>query len=763
MTNENPLQAGSLFIGLVLSLSLLLLQIQTDKPPSPKSADVPDSQFSAYRAEAILRHLLAENRPHPVGTPENRLVKARIIEKLKSYGLQTVVQKTIGCSTRYPGCAWVENVLARIPGRESGSAVLLMAHYDSVPMAPGAGDDGAGVAALLETARTVAAEAPYRNPIMFVFTDAEEMGLLGAEAFFKEHPWAKEAGVALNIEGSGSEGASLLLRTGTNNNWVVDAYRQSVSYRSAVSLSNEIFKRMPNDTDFSVVQRANLPGIDFAFAGERNHYHTPLDTLDNLNLATLQHHGENVLPLTRQLANMNLADQEGGDSVYVALFSKLWLSWPERYSIVLALLSLAPIALAAINLVRAGETTVMQMSIGFSISVLVLLAVIGVDYAGFKAIEWSKGTMVSWPAHLWPLRLCVAAATLTGGLVAILTVGRFVNFWSLLLGGWILWALASLAAAWFAPSASNFLLIPTLASALVILAATTLLMGRQLCRELTVCLGLLIVTPFTLGVFLPLEQSQGYRLILATFIPLGLYMVTLAPLLLTQGTSRHHKALLGGSMALFAIGFFFSVSLPLYSVNRPQHLNIMHIQDRDSGTAHWLLDSPDPLPPRIQELGPFVKPVQPVTPWSRTNHGLVATADVTEAPAPLLHLLSTSTNGGVRELKLKFQSRRGANYAMILIDKGANLQSLTIEGRAQSTRLTQRSVQDYYVIRASGVPEEGFELQLGIGNPERIPCYVIDWTTELPAAASELLDARSPLATPVHQGDQALIFMRTSI
>ena len=92
-----------------------------------------------------------------------------------------------------------------------------MAHYDSVPMAPGAGDDGAGVVAILETARALKLEAPCKHPIMLILTDAEENGLIGAEAFFNQHPLAKEVGIVLNVEGSGSSGSSMVLRTSDSN------------------------------------------------------------------------------------------------------------------------------------------------------------------------------------------------------------------------------------------------------------------------------------------------------------------------------------------------------------------------------------------------------------------------------------------------------------------------------------------------------------------------------------------------------------------
>ena len=71
--------------------------------------------------------------------------------------------------------AAVQNVVAVLPGRDrSAPAVGVMAHTDSVPNSPGAAVDGAGVAALLETARSLAADPQHQRSVMFLVTDGEE-------------------------------------------------------------------------------------------------------------------------------------------------------------------------------------------------------------------------------------------------------------------------------------------------------------------------------------------------------------------------------------------------------------------------------------------------------------------------------------------------------------------------------------------------------------------------------------------------------------
>jgi len=192
------------FVVLALALALGWARMQ---PPRAASVDAPLDTFSAGRALAVLRDLLVEDRPRPVGSAQNARVRERIVVQLGGVlGYEVAVQGATPCGEDDGErvCTTVWNVLARMPGREVGPALVLMAHYDSVPAGPGVADDGSGVATILELARIFQQEGPYRNPILLLFTDGEEAGLLGARAFLREHPWADEVGVVINLEARGS-------------------------------------------------------------------------------------------------------------------------------------------------------------------------------------------------------------------------------------------------------------------------------------------------------------------------------------------------------------------------------------------------------------------------------------------------------------------------------------------------------------------------------------------------------------------------------
>ncbi|HEX2121351.1 MAG TPA: M28 family peptidase, partial [Thermoanaerobaculia bacterium] len=209
-------RAAAVVVPLLIVFALIVWR---GRGPALKPADAPAREFSSTRAAAVLRDLLAEEVPHPVGTAANARLRDRIAARFTALGYETTIQRRFACNAR-PVCAMVENVIARAPGGRRADAVVLMAHYDSVGAGPGAADDGMGVAALLEIARATRGER-YRNPLLFLITDGEEAGLLGAEAFLADETLAREVGVVVNVEARGTRGLSNMFETSRRNRWLI--------------------------------------------------------------------------------------------------------------------------------------------------------------------------------------------------------------------------------------------------------------------------------------------------------------------------------------------------------------------------------------------------------------------------------------------------------------------------------------------------------------------------------------------------------------
>ena len=157
----------------------------------------------------------------------------------------------------------VENIVARQPGTGGSQTILLLSHYDSVHSGPGANDGGSAVATLMETARALKPSSPLMNDVIFLFTDGEEVGLIGAAGIARQNPWMKDVGLVLNFEGGGNAGPVILFETSPENAWLIGEVAKEARYPATISFSYEVYRNLPNDTDFTVFKNAGVPGFTY--------------------------------------------------------------------------------------------------------------------------------------------------------------------------------------------------------------------------------------------------------------------------------------------------------------------------------------------------------------------------------------------------------------------------------------------------------------------------------------------------------------------
>ncbi|MBL6852985.1 MAG: M20/M25/M40 family metallo-hydrolase, partial [Alphaproteobacteria bacterium] len=276
-----------------------------DGLPAARGLDAPPTDFSAARAYATLGRILGPQVPHPVSSAANKAIRDRVRAEFATLGIKTDVYRANGCNGRaafgFFACGTVEDIVAEVaPGQ--GKAIVLLAHYDSVPAGPGAADDLSGVATILEAVRALKARAlATQHPIIAVITDGEEAGLLGAAAYAGNAAFRGNVGIAVNVEARGNQGPSLLFQTSPGDEKLIDLYAKSVPEYATSSLFATIYRMLPNDTDFTIFLNKGLSGYNFAFIGEVAHYHTALDRRENLSQQTLQMHGDNLIGVVTSL------------------------------------------------------------------------------------------------------------------------------------------------------------------------------------------------------------------------------------------------------------------------------------------------------------------------------------------------------------------------------------------------------------------------------------------------------------------------------
>ncbi|HMB61105.1 MAG TPA: M28 family peptidase, partial [Xanthomonadales bacterium] len=362
---------------LLLLLSLLLAWgvYEGGQPPEVKAANTPDSVFSAVRAEAVLQRLYIDNKPHVAGSAANAEMRDRIISTLESFGYAPEIQSRFHCRPDIGWCSPVENIIAVHQGRGGDSAILLTAHYDSGWAGPGVSDDGAGVAAILEMARMAAQQGEFEYSLMFLLTDGEEMGLIGADAFARHNPLFERVKAVINLEARGSTGASVMFETGPGNRGMIRMLAKNLERPVANSLTEEVYRRMPNDTDFSVYRNYDLPGVNFAFTQGASIYHSQIDDLLHLDRGSLQHHGQNAWSMVQAMDERDLERITSSEqAAYIDLFGRKLLHYPLSSAAGLALV-LSVLVLAAINRSFARQIRFRELLWTFLGSVLLLIAV----------------------------------------------------------------------------------------------------------------------------------------------------------------------------------------------------------------------------------------------------------------------------------------------------------------------------------------------------------------------------------------------------
>ncbi len=327
-------------LNLIIVASIIFifyLSLHFFRGPKPISEDSQPTNFSAHRA--LKQVEIIANKPHSMGTEAHIQVRNYVQDQLEKMGLLTSIQHTTVIDDRQDlRAASVYNVIGVLKGSNNSKAIIIVSHYDSTPHTLAAADDGAGVGSMLEAIRAIKELGSLKNDIVFLFTDGEESGLFGAKAFVREHELAEEVGLLLNLEARGSSGPAFTYEVSPQNGWIMREYFKAVSHPIASSFAYEVYKLMPNSTDFMVFKDAGLSGYNTAFLEDFVNYHSMTDSPENLDLRSLQHIGSYIMGVVAHFGNMEINDPKTSDLLYFNIIGDIIIYYPQSFSIVLLVL-----------------------------------------------------------------------------------------------------------------------------------------------------------------------------------------------------------------------------------------------------------------------------------------------------------------------------------------------------------------------------------------------------------------------------------------
>jgi hypothetical protein len=752
--------------GLAAALALfavaLLLSIFQAGPPPAKPESAPPAEFSAGRSKAVLRDLLGDGAPHPVGSPANARVREKILAQLRASGYAPEVQEAVACS---PGsCARVSNVLARLDGREPGKAVLMMAHYDSVPAGPGVSDDMAGVATILEVARVLKTAPAPRHGVLFLLNEGEEAGLLGAKAFVEHSPAMAEVGAVVNLEARGTGGPSLMFETSGADAWMLSAFAARVPRPFTSSLFSTVYQYMPNNTDLTLFKQRQMPGLNFAFIENPTQYHSPLDDLADVSSASLQHHGDNALAAVRGLAEADLANPPKGRAVFFDLFHAVVVHWPAGLSPLLGLLALG-LTLAAAFLARRRGLAVWDgsfvLGLASALAGLLFVLVLAVLFQVLIAGAFPS----PWVAHPGPAIAVFWLLAFGGGLGIAGLMGRRVSLPGLWTGVWVSWSLFALLLGILLPGISYLFVVPALVAGVCGLALGGSTGGRTLAAVLPAFVAALLWFSFLSSLYLGL----GLMGLVVTAVLLAVVVSSLTPLM-AGAAPLWRRWLPLTALALAVVCLVWARVSPPFSPASPHDVVILAHEDALSGETRLVVRGAPPFPPAMRQAAAFGPQPVPPFPWTPpVFRSFVAPVARLNAPGPELAVLADSVVGGKRHLRLRLTSPRGARVGTVIISPKAMLESMQVDGETVpmggggKPGAPPRPQRWWQTITYHTLPSQGAVLDVVLGATEPLDWYVVDRTYDLPASAQALAAARPKSAAPLQDGDGTLVSRKVTI
>lgn len=422
---------------LIVSVFLSTLVLSTPKPTTN------ESHFSSLRALAYIKEI--SQVPHSVFDPDaHENVRMYIKDTLtQNLGSANVFEQNYDTSTTKFSTQWkdyinktfgkgvpnaIKNVLAVIPGK-SKTGIMLVGHYDSGGVyldevqgrSYGAADDGYALGTMLEIAHLYQGQQ-LENTLYLLFTDAEEIGMVGAECVARDKDLMAKVGFVINLEARGVSGPAYMFETSANNDKVIEFYRKA-NWPVSYSFATTVYQFMPAYTDFEKFAQIGLNGINFAVVEGHDHYHTPRDNYQSLSASSLQHYGEQVTPLVEafvkdpKYSDVHYFDGSE-DRVFFTLFPHVLVSYSETVAQIFPFAVLVLLISVAIILVMKRSVLLRELpkdAFGFFAALVITVAIsfaYGYLMALFGKVPYSI-TYVMMNGSEWPtllFMLIVAAA-----------------------------------------------------------------------------------------------------------------------------------------------------------------------------------------------------------------------------------------------------------------------------------------------------------------------------------------------------------------
>jgi len=243
--------------------------------------------------------------PRVTGTPACEAAGDYLYNEFQSMGLEV----------RYHNWSYGgyqdRNIEATLPGtNETSDAIyIICGHYDTVANCPGADDDGSGVATVLSAANILNQYA-FDHTVRFVAFSGEEQWMLGSHEYARE-AWENGDNIVavLNVDMIGfaitsTHGNNIKVHKNVASKWVSDfTINVSEVYYDYIHLEVIPLGEAPSDQLYFWEYGYN--GIFYHEYEFNYYYHTPQDTIENMNITYATKCSKLIVATLAELAQLS--------------------------------------------------------------------------------------------------------------------------------------------------------------------------------------------------------------------------------------------------------------------------------------------------------------------------------------------------------------------------------------------------------------------------------------------------------------------------
>ena len=262
-----------------------------------------------------------------VGTTGHNDAKEYIVRRLKDVGVGPYLSKSLECGYDREGKRFF-NIIGLIPGVDVlASPILLGAHYDTCGPFPGADDNAAAVAVLLDVAEHITHHTIERS-VVFAFFDAEEPPYfltesMGPIRFYKDQKLTDfHCAIIMDLVGHdvpipGLE--DILFIMGIESDQCLGEVVRTCDMPSSIRILPTLSRYVGDMSDHHIFRQEQVPYL-FLSCGNWTHYHQVTDTPEKLNYVKIQGISKYLLMLTEAVSSKQLPGPfEGYDSTEIEI------------------------------------------------------------------------------------------------------------------------------------------------------------------------------------------------------------------------------------------------------------------------------------------------------------------------------------------------------------------------------------------------------------------------------------------------------------